>query len=67
MDSLTHDVFDQDFATVTSGRYRALCGATIAAAPMTEPEGKPCPTCVSTREATPADRPARPRLVRRLA
>jgi len=47
MDSLTHEVSDQDLATVTSGRFRALCGALIAAAPMSEPEGKRCAECTT--------------------
>ena len=27
------------------GRYIALCGHVVPAAPMTDPEGAPCPLC----------------------
>jgi len=67
MDSLTHEVFDQDLAGVTTGRYRALCGVTIAAAPMSEPEVERCGACAATPKPMPERRVARPRLVRRLA
>lgn len=60
MDRLTHEVFDQDFATVSSGYYRALCGMVITAAPMFEPEGSRCEACAAACE------PARPRPAPRL-
>lgn len=67
MDSLTHEVFDRDLATVTSGRYRALCGELITAAPMVQPEGRRCEVCAAARTPTPPRRSGRPRAIRRSA
>jgi hypothetical protein len=67
MDSLTHDVFDKDLATVTSGRYRALCGEMITAAPMSQPEGRQCEACTAARTPAPPRRSSRLRPLRRLA
>ena len=44
-DSLTHDVGDDEFTRARSGRYRALCGTLVAAAPMAQPEGDRCDEC----------------------
>lgn len=67
LDSLTHDVFDRDLATVDTGRYRALCGATVAAAPMSVPEGQRCATCAAVRSQHETSPSRRPRAVRRFA
>lgn len=71
IDSLTHEVADDEFSTAASGRYRALCGAVIAAAPMSVPDGQCCEKCVTVRDQARAPRSSRrrsgARLVRRLA
>jgi hypothetical protein len=67
IDSLTHEVSDKDLATVTSGRYRALCGEVITAAPMSQPEGRPCEGCTAARIPAPPGRSRRLRPIRRLA
>ena len=52
---------DTQLATaLESGRYNALCGHLVAAAPMTEPDGEPCLLCEELRNR-PVERPrARP-------
>jgi hypothetical protein len=57
LDSRAHAVHDTQLANaVESGRYNALCGHIVAAAPMTEPDGQPCLLCDALR-----DRPTDPR------
>jgi hypothetical protein len=49
-DSRAHAVHDAQLATaLESGRYNALCGHLVAAAPMTEPDGEPCLLCEELR------------------
>jgi hypothetical protein len=56
-DNRAHAVLDSQLATaVETGRYNALCGHLVSAAPMTEPDGEPCLLCEELR-----DRPAAPR------
>lgn len=65
LDSRAHAVHDTQLATATEcGRYNALCGHMVAAAPMTEPEGEPCVLCEELRNR-PVERP-RGGLLRRL-
>lgn len=46
LDSRAHAVHDSQLATaLETGRYNALCGHVVAAAPMTEPDGLPCLLC----------------------
>jgi hypothetical protein len=33
-----------------TGRFAALCGHVIAAAPLAEPDGEPCPECLELRK-----------------
>jgi hypothetical protein len=55
-DSRAHAVHDSQLATaVESGRYNAICGHVVAAAPMTEPDGEPCLLCEEMRNR-PVDR-----------
>jgi hypothetical protein len=50
-DSRAHAVYDAQMATAPeSGRYNALCGHLVAAAPMTEPDGEPCLLCEALRD-----------------
>ncbi len=50
-DSRAHAVHDAQLATAPeSGRYNALCGHLVAAAPMTEPDGEPCLLCEELRK-----------------
>jgi len=64
-DSRAHAVPDTQLATATeSGRYNALCGHLVAAAPMTEPDGEPCLLCEALRNRT-VERP-RSGILRRL-
>jgi hypothetical protein len=56
LDSRAHAVHDTQLATaLESGRYNALCGHIVAAAPMTEPDGQPCLLCEELRHR-PVDR-----------
>ncbi len=56
-DSRAHAVHDTQLATaLESGRYNALCGHLVAAAPMTEPDGEPCLLCEELRNR-PVERP----------
>ena len=49
-DSRAHAVPDAQLATaLESGRYHALCGHLVAAAPMSEPDGEPCLLCEELR------------------
>ena len=64
-DSRAHAVADTQLATaLESGRYNALCGHMVSAAPMTEPDGEPCLLCEELRNR-PVERP-RGGLLRRL-
>ena len=64
-DSRAHAVHDAQLATAPeSGRYNALCGHLVAAAPMTEPDGEPCLLCEELRNR-PVERP-RHGILRRL-
>jgi hypothetical protein len=57
VDSRAHAVHDSQLAAaLETGRYNALCGHVVAAAPMAEPDGEPCLLCEALR-----DRPADPR------
>lgn len=52
-DSRAHMVSDVEFtapAGLDSGRYLAICGRVIWAAPMVAPEGKPCPLCMAANK-----------------
>jgi hypothetical protein len=56
-DSRAHAVHDAQLATaLESGRYNALCGHLVAAAPMTEPDGDPCLLCEELLDR-PVERP----------
>jgi hypothetical protein len=66
LDDRAHEVPDTELAAGLagcSGRYQALCGHMIAAAPLVMPDGRPCRHCAALRE--PARRP-RVGLLRRL-
>lgn len=57
LDSRAHAVHDSQLATaLDTGRYNALCGHLVSAAPMTEPDGQPCLLCEELRDR-PNDRP----------
>jgi len=53
-DGRTHTVRDVELSSdsATSGRYRALCGHIVTAAPMVAPNGAPCADCRAA-ESTP--------------
>lgn len=58
IDSRAHEVPDAELAAAarrSDGHYQALCGHRIAAAPMVEPDGRPCLLCAAIveRNATP--------------
>jgi hypothetical protein len=47
-ESIDHAISEDDIATgisAGSGRYAALCGATVCVASMTCPPGRRCPSC----------------------
>lgn len=67
IDSLTHEVDDEEFTRAESGRYRALCGTVVAASPMSVPEGRRCDRCAEAREQASDSQPRRGRLARRTA
>jgi hypothetical protein len=49
-DGHAHDVPDVQIAGPQAdrrGRYVAVCGHVVTAAPMVEPEGAPCPLCAA--------------------
>jgi hypothetical protein len=51
VDGRAHAVADEALADPRSrraGRFRALCGYLVTAAPMVEPDGAPCPSCTGT-------------------
>ena len=50
VDGRAHDVPDVQIAGPQAdrrGRYVAVCGHVVTAAPMVEPEGAPCPLCAA--------------------
>lgn len=67
LDSRAHAVADTELTTsdaLRTGRLHALCGHVIAAAPLCEPDGAPCPTCAELQQ--PPARRRRTRGLRRL-
>ncbi|MGE3288798.1 MAG: hypothetical protein AB7J32_22225 [Pseudonocardia sp.] len=52
-DGRTHTVTDVELASrsATTGRYPALCGHIVTAAPMVAPNGAPCPDCRAAEAA----------------
>ena len=61
IDSRAHEVPDAELAAAaqrSDGRYQALCGHRVAAAPMVEPDGQPCLLCTAIIERTEATRRA---------
>lgn len=43
---VNHLIYDTVLASATDGRYRAVCGATVLAAPLSTAEGADdCPLC----------------------
>jgi hypothetical protein len=46
-----HAVSDTELTptALDTGRFAALCGHVIAAAPLAEPDGEPCPECLELR------------------
>jgi hypothetical protein len=59
IDSRAHEVPDAELAAAarrSDGRYQALCGHRVAAAPMVEPDGQPCLLCAAILERTEATR-----------
>jgi hypothetical protein len=64
-DRRTHEVREVDIAPAArQGRYPALCGETITAASMAEPDVRRCPRCSELRDDDEV--PHRPGLLRRL-
>ncbi|HEY0814195.1 MAG TPA: hypothetical protein VGE11_13015 [Pseudonocardia sp.] len=62
LDSRAHAVHDiQLAAALETGRYNALCGHIVTAAPLAEPDGLPCLLCEAL-----VDRPVGPRRHRSL-
>ena len=62
-DRCTHEVREIDLAPAArQGRYPTLCGQTITAASMAEPELRRCPRCSELRDDDEA--PRRPGLLR---
>lgn len=59
IDQRAHAVPDAELAegVVRRGGYcKALCGHTIAAAPMVMPDGEPCPLCAAAQDSNPRQR-----------
>jgi hypothetical protein len=52
-DGRTHTVSDVELCSgsATTGRYPALCGHIVTAAPMVAPNGAPCPDCRAAESA----------------
>ncbi len=52
-DGHTHAVADVELTNgaARSGRYPAVCGHVVTAAPMVAPEGSPCPDCRAAASA----------------
>lgn len=52
-DGRTHTVPDVEMTSgaATTGRYRALCGHVVTAAPMVAPNGAPCVECRAAESA----------------
>jgi hypothetical protein len=60
LDGQAHDVTDESVgAGKRTGKYVALCGYVVLAAPMVAPVGRPCARCtaVSTPTTAPVRRP----------
>ncbi|MGE0299697.1 hypothetical protein [Pseudonocardia sp.] len=64
--SITHEIADTEFTRAVTGRYRAVCGAVVAASPMCVPEGRRCEACADLRAQAEA-RHGRRRAMRRPA
>ncbi|MCW0212520.1 MAG: hypothetical protein OJJ54_04110 [Pseudonocardia sp.] len=50
IDSQAHQIPDSELTApyaLRSGRYRAVCGCVVTAAPMVQPEGEACRTCTA--------------------
>jgi hypothetical protein len=59
LDSRAHAVHDTQMSWgPATGRYNALCGHLVSAAPMTVPDGQPCMPCAELRDP-PDNRPRR--------
>jgi len=59
IDHLAHAVPDAELAdgvSLRGGYCKALCGHTIAAAPMVMPDGEPCPLCAAAQDSNPRRR-----------
>lgn len=54
IDTRSHRVPDHELtrAALDTGRFPALCGQVIAAAPLAEPDGEPCPRCLELDRPT---------------
>jgi hypothetical protein len=51
VDTRTHEVREVDIVPAArQGRYPTLCGQTITAASMAEPDLRPCPRCSELRD-----------------
>ena len=65
VDARTHEVREIDIVPAArQGRYPTLCGETITAASMAEPDVRRCPRCTELRDDDVAPRPSG--LLRRL-
>ena len=65
VDARTHEVREVDIVPAArQGRYPTLCGETITAASMAEPDVHRCPRCTQLRDDDVAPRPSG--LLRRL-
>ncbi|WP_214364418.1 hypothetical protein [Pseudonocardia sp. H11422] len=54
LDDLAHEIPDSELAAgaaVSTGRYRAVCGHIVAAAPMVVPDGQSCDACAAMLRA----------------
>ena len=58
-DGRAHVVPDTEMVDGAShnGCYRAVCGHVVTAAPMVEPDGKPCRPCSTVHDVVPAPAP----------
>lgn len=58
VDGVNHLIYDAVLTEATDGRFRAICGTTVLAAPLSVGEGgSDCPLCRSEPLVTPAHRP----------
>ncbi|WP_346269489.1 hypothetical protein [Pseudonocardia sp.] len=70
LDSQAHQIPDSELTApyaLRSGRYRAVCGCVVTAAPMVQPEGEPCRTCAAIVSPPARSRRGRSGLRRLLA